>query len=281
MTMKWRKCTIVATAVVMALMSGPAIAGSLGKGVAKTAIARIAKAPARETVARSVPRASTGVAKEASERAALQKQLRALDDHARARLERRYGADIASSRLREARTTGTRFLDHGEYQRQLRRNYPEMPAGQRRYVVGNYVNSKTYVDRNQVTLPRTTAHERVHQYANPRYRSEAGSRLDEGTTEYFASRAYGDLRLRDMPVAYPRERRLVEMMSARVGDRPLARAYYRGATAPLRKQLDGQLGAGAFDDVARAAERADYGTAERILKYGRGARWARGGGQDR
>lgn len=244
---------VLALAVALATAPAPLEAGWL-KGVTKAMGGRLGKAR---------PQANAGAV---GERAALGRELRHLDEATLARIERRFGAHLAPERLRQAQATPSQFLAHGPYQGQLRRAYPELSAGERQGVLGNYRDGRTYLDRNQVRLPRVTAHERLHQLADPRFRAQAGSRLDEGVTEHFAGRIYGDLGLRELPRIYPQEGRVVQQLRARVGEPLLARAYFRGELTPLRHALDGQLGRGRFDDLVGALARGDYRRAEALLK---------------
>lgn len=262
---------VYAMVLAVALLGTPVAtdAGALGKSVAKAAAARLGRTAGRAKVNPRTAKTNTAGAINTTERAALEQQLRRLDSQALSRIEQRFGTYIAPRRMQHARSTQTQFLGHTSYQRQLSRTDPALPAGRRQNVVGNYVNGKTYVDRNQVLVPRTVAHERIHQLADPRFRQRTGSRLDEGMTEYFAGRINGDLGIRDLPAVYPGQRRVVQMMASRLGERPLARAYFSGEVGALRKQLDSQLGVGAFDDIARAMERGNHGAAAKILQAGR------------
>jgi hypothetical protein len=257
----------LAVLLAVALAGVPSVAesGALGKSLAKTVAGRLAKAPAKN------PLKGDAAAKAAAERerAALARELRRLDVETIEGIERRYGTHIAPQRLNQARATPGRLLNHEDYQQQLRRAYPELPASRRENVLGNYVEGRVYVDRNQVRVPQVTAHERLHQLADPRFRQEAGNRLEEGVTQHFAGRIYGDLGLKDLPRIYPDEGRVVQMLEARVGEQQLVQAYFRGETDALRRGLDRQLGSGSFDDMVRALQHGDFRRAEALLKYGK------------
>lgn len=261
---------IVATARLLALLlvagtliaPQPADAASVRRTVAKAAAKKLATKPTTQNAAKR----STVAARN---HVALDQQFRRLDAQALSRIERHYGTYIDPKRMTRARASQTAFLSHPGYQQQLRRSYPDIPKQQRQHVVGNYVHGRTYVDRNQVLVPRTVAHERIHQLADPRFRMRAGSRLDEGMTEYFAGKIYSDMRIRNLPAAYPQQQKVVEMIASRVGDRNLARAYFGGNVAHLQKQLDSQIGAGSFRRIVRAVERGRHDDAVRILSYSR------------
>ena len=237
-------------------------AGALGKAVTKGAARSAGKAlgssAQKAAVAQAEARALSRVLKDFDRRALLQ------------RVERRFGQHIPAERLSEARKVTTQFLAHERYQERLQRVYPQLSAGGRPQVVGDFTR-RPHVDRNQVLLPRTVAHERLHQLRDPRFRAQVGRGLDEGTTAHLASKVSGDLGIRDLPRGYPAERRLVEMLEARVGEKPIAQAYFRGEIGALRREVDAQLGRGAFDAVGKLTAERRFAEAEGILKHGLGS----------
>lgn len=60
------------------------------------------------------------------------------------------------------------------------------------------------------------------------------------------------------------------MLEARVGERPIAQAYFRGEAGALRREVDAQLGRGAFNAVAELTAGHRFAEAEEILKHGLG-----------
>ncbi len=228
-------------------------AGTVGRALARGAARRVAK--------------SLGRSAAQAEARALSRVVAELDRKTLAQIERRFGQHLSAGRLRAARQAPTQFLPHDRYQRRLRELYPGLSAAERQQVVGDFTR-RPHVDRNQVLLPRTVAHERLHQLRDPRFRAEVGRGLDEGTTEHLASKVSGDLGIRDLPRGYPAERRVVEMLEARAGERRIAEAYFQGETAALRRELDAQLGRGAFDAVAKLTAEGRFAEAEEILKHG-------------
>jgi hypothetical protein len=240
----------------------PTEAGSLGKAAARGAARSAGKALGFISVERAA------VAR--TEAQALSRVLTDLDRGTLRQIERRFGQHIPTERLSAARQAPTQFLSHEQYQERLTRVYPRLSAAERQQVVGDFTR-RPHVDRNQVLLPRTVAHERLHQLRDPRFRAQVGRGLDEGTTELLASRVSGDLGIRDLPRGYPAERRLVEMLEARVGEKPIAQAYFRGEVEPLRGLVDADLGRGAFDRVAQLMAERRFAEAEEILKHGLGS----------
>ena len=257
-------------------LAGRTEAASAGAAVGRTAVRGVAgKGAVSGTLASQAAKASSAHALSAAERRAYAKVLREIDQGTLAKIEQQFGEHIPVGRLKEARVVPTAFLSHEQYQARLKSVYPQLTPAERRQVVGDLLG-RPYADRNQVPLSRTLAHERLHQLRDPRFRGTLGRGLDEGTTEHLASRISGDLGIRDLPKGYPAERRIVEMLSARVGDRTLGRAYFRGEIEPLRRTVDGQLGKGALDSVAKLTAQGRFGEAEEILKHGLGrSRWWR------
>ena len=201
--------TIIATGLTVGVFFLPVLveAGAVGKAVARGAARSVTKSLGRSTAQ--------------AEARALSRVLVDLDRRTLAQIEGRFGQNLSAERLRAVRQRPTQFLPHDRYQRRLREVYPGLSASERQQVVGD-VTRRPHVDRNQVPLPRTVAHERLHQLRDPRFRGQVGRGLDEGMTEHLASKVSGDLGIRDLPPGYPAERRLVKMLEARVGEKPIA-----------------------------------------------------------
>ena len=246
--------------LLLATESYPVDAGGISRSVSKA----IGKKIGNSSVRRVTARQSSMKSMKAAEAAALRRELAKLDQQSLQKIERLYGKYIPANQLKQARASSAKFLNRNAYQKQLHRNYPDLSPQRRANVVGHY-EKRVYVDRNQALLPRNVAHERIHQLGHKGYRIRVGEKLNEGTTEFLASRVYKDLGIRNMPVSYPRQRRVIEMISARVGEKRVARAYFQGDVLPLKRQLDKQLGRGAFDNIAIAVDRGNYKAAEKIL----------------
>lgn len=267
------KSRLLVTSVMVSLMAmgchvDSASAANLFGGAEKAIGARMGKSAAGVYHPQHLP-LSTKTAG-AAETAALEKELAKLDQQTLASIERRYGAQIPRDSLQRAKASKTMFLDRDAYQRELRRQYPDMSNEQTKRVMGNYdlVHGIPYVNKNQVLAPRVVAHERIHQLSNPRFRAETGKQLDEGVTEYLAGNIYGDLSIRGMDVPYSRSRPIAELLARRVGERRLAEAYFQGKPQLVRSELDRQLGANTFARVVRAMDQEDYALAQSILLKG-------------
>lgn len=260
--------TLVLAMVYVALVAvpSPTNAGVFSSTISKAA-AR--KAAARQSVAKvnaGQYRKSPAFTRE--ETAAMQRQLHELDRNVVARIEARYGQYIPSGKLQASAKCDTCFLDRRAYDEHLRRADPTLSAADRQAILGYFKDGKMYVNKGERQIQATVSHERLHQLSHGEFRTRAGRSIDEGLTEHFSGRIYRDLSLKDAPVVYLREQRLIQMMQARVGEEQLATAYFSGNTRTLQRSLDDQLGRGAFDKVVRRAERGDFAGAERILLNG-------------
>ena len=196
----------------------------------------------------------------------LEKQHRELDSSVWHTLDRDFGRDIGEDRLREAREHSTRFQTHIEYQNGLRAAYPDLAEGDSQSIVGDLRDGRDrHVDAEQPELPRTVAHEQLHQLNNGNFRREFGDRIDEGTTEHLSREAIPGLNIRDLPEGYPAEERFVGMLEARVGP-ALSHAYFSGDVEPMRKEFDAQLGDGALERFAALARQGRLDEAINLLK---------------
>lgn len=230
----------------------PAVdAGALGKALSKEITGRIV---ARQTVS-------------STERQALLRILRDLDTRTLQKLEAHYGSHIPKEVLALAKQKPSTFLDEAAYHSWLRRAYPEVSSQELRGIVGDThpLTGGVTINRNQANLVRTIAHERVHQIAHPRFRASLGRDLDEGATDYFASRVSGEMHLADDIIGYPAERDLAGMITARVGEVPLARAYFSGEFDTLAGALERNLGPRSFVTLQNHLRRGDLNAARTLL----------------
>jgi len=196
----------------------------------------------------------------------MEKQHRELDSSVTHTLERNFGRDIGEDRLREAREHSTKFQNHIEYQNGLKAAYHDLAEGDSENIVGDLRDGlDRHVDAEQPELPRTVAHEQLHQLSNGIFRHEFGKRIDEGTTEHLSREAIPGLHIRDLPEGYPDEERFVGMLEARVGP-TLAHAYLSGDLGPMRKEFDAQLGDGALEQFAGLTRQGRLDEAIDLLK---------------
>lgn len=202
-----------------------------------------------------------------AEREAYHRILLELDSRTLRSIEKRFGNQIPRESLEHARQSASTFLDKDAYRLWLRKAYPDVSAKELSGVVGDTrpLTRRVTVNRNQVTLTNTLTHERLHQLSHPRFGASFGKELNEGTTDYFARRVSGDLNLVDAQVGYPAERELADMIVARVGEEPLARAYFQGNFNALAYSLEHDLGPGSFAALQRVLQRGDISAARALL----------------
>ena len=202
---------------------------------------------------------------EREEERALQRHLRELDRATLDDIQEKFGQYVPHSRVERLRQQPARLLRHEEFERHVREQGIETSEDKR--LLG-YADDRVHVDREHIEVPRTLAHERLHQVSDKLYGGMLGKAIDEGTTEHFAGKLRGDLHLANAGQCYPDQRRLVEMLSARVGDDTIARAYFRGEWTSLRSQVDKQLGDGALAEISALAKQGRFTDAEEIVKKG-------------
>lgn len=242
----------IAIAIGVMILDPPIVdAGAVGKALSKEIAGRIA---AREVVVDA-------------EQRVLQRMLKKLDTSALQNLKARYGTFISKELLVIAKQKPSTFLEKASYNSWLRRAYPTAPRHELQGVVGDThpLTRSVTVNRNEVNLVRTLAHERVHQVAHPRFRASFGRELDEGVTDYFASRVSGELHLADNIIGYPSERELIGTIVSRVGEKPLAKAYFRGEFDDLAGALERDIGPGSFGLLQRYIQNGDLKAVRALL----------------
>lgn len=260
-----------AVALAVALAVAPAVEtlGSVVSAAGKAATKRAVGAAERQ----GVRRAATGKARQVpltpAEISALRNQHLKLDRQTLDLIEKRYGGYIPAERLQQVKGRPSTFLDKKNYQACLQKACPEIPKHERSTFVGHYDprSDRIHIDRNQELLPRIVAHERLHQLSHPRFKERFNREFDEGTTDYFSANVRGDLHIPEVAVGY-QSRETIEMLSSRVGEQTIARAYFRGEIRQLEKAVDQELGRGAMSAIARYVEKEDFHAAQQIIKRG-------------
>lgn len=202
---------------------------------------------------------------EQEERLARERLERQLDRSTLDDIERKFGQYIPPARMEKLRREPVRFLDHEDYVRHLKETGIETSENKR--ILGD-ANGRVYIDRKDILVPRTLAHERLHQTSDKLYRGMLGKQMDEGTTEYFAGQLRSDFHIADRGSCYPQEHRLIQTLFARVGDKTIAKAYFQGDWMGLKREVDGQLGDGALTRISALAKQGKFREAEEIIKKG-------------
>lgn len=189
-----------------------------------------------------------------------------MDRRAIEKIELKYGDYIDKERLKEAKSIRTRFETHEQFLRDIKNVYPEKDCEN---ILG-YMKEGTQpvIDKDQRDKNKTIFHERLHQIRREDFKNELGPGMDEGLTEHFAIECAGNMELKDIPECYPNERRIIETLIARVGERPFVLAYFRGYIPILEDAIDKELGKGALREIAYWVEKKDYNRAEEIARKG-------------
>lgn len=179
----------------------------------------------------------------------------------------KYGVYIGPSRVHFANNTPTAFQAKDVYRKLLRKGDPDLPVADIENILGYQVHAsrKTYVDRNTPVGPHIAAHERMHQLSSPKVAEQFGNDIDEGATSHYALQARRHLKLVDVDATYPEHRAIYQMMNARVGEEPLARAYFQGDFGALRQALDDDLGEGFFDTLSARLRNEHFEQAREML----------------
>ena len=233
-------------------------------------------------------RISGGATLSATERATLSQMWKKLDAGTISRIHRRFGKHLVDVRLIEASRKPAAIMDRAAFDKHLRSMMPDKTPEERAKVLGYYFDRRVTVNGNQTDLPLTVAHERLHQLSDPRFKDLFGSRLNEGVTENFSREIHHDMRIatrvpfrdevpesymREMtrktgvaPEVYSEEQNLANMLVARVGEEPVAKAYFKGDLGAMREALDSAKGKGAYGRFVEALLDDNFAAAARVLR---------------
>lgn len=182
-------------------------------------------------------------------------------------LEMRYPEHISQEAVARERQQLTDFRDRRDFQDNLAEQFPSMSEAERQRVIGVTTDQGLSVQRD-VRTPTTVCHERLHRFSHPNAREIMSPHLYEGMTEDIARKEFPYM-LQDVPDCYPENRETLNLLQARVGERPLLDAYFKGDDSHLRAFVDHDLGEGSWDkvrDLLRGAESEDRPDPEALAK---------------
>ena len=234
-------------AVLLSMPADDATAGGLVGSIERS----IAKKAGQRTAARLLEKKAAGKTLTKTEEQELGRILNRLDLDVRDAILKRYGQYISREGKRRALESKTTF-----------HNLPPQQG-----VYGWTAGGTTHVYARDRMVVTTTTHERLHQLAHPRFMNGASNNLNEGLTEFFAQQINRDIRIWGTTTPYTEEKRIAAMLAARVGEDPLAKAYFRGDFRELERTLDSQLGRGTFRWINRLMEsREGYPQVEMLLR---------------
>lgn len=218
----------------------------------------------RQRLEQEIEKRSTKDTDNELEEQAMERHLKELDRWTVDRIDKRFSGYVSSDQMEKIRSQPAHFLYHREYYEHLRECGVKPEKG--KTIVGDASEHEVYVDREHVLVPKTLVHERLHQFSSKGYKGLMGEKLYEGTTEYLARDAVGDPHLVDVGEGYPRETRLIETLSARVGDDAIKKAYFQGDIRDLTTRVDRDLGDGAMARIANLAKQGRLEEAEALVR---------------
>jgi hypothetical protein len=177
------------------------------------------------------------------------------------RLHKDYGEFIPSEQhLRDK----IHFQDNAEFRKQLLERDPTTKHPDA--VLGYYDPSdgQIYINNDQPDKYRTVLHEGLHSHSIGVEQS-LGERMNEGMTEHLTERS---AKFKLYESDYEQEKEIVSMLSNRVGDDTLKRAYFTGDIQLLEQSVDRQLGSGALKRISDLVEEGKYDEARVIIQRG-------------
>jgi hypothetical protein len=154
----------------------------------------------------------------------------------------------------------TQFDDREAFDRSLAKAGSKPIDGGRVLGYSRFDAEPAHVAVDHLEIPKTIAHERLHQLSDPKALKELGSPLYEGVTEDLAIDAVGAESDRADQRCYPVERAIAKEAREIAGDDAVERAYFAGDATELRRRLDQQLGPGGLERLQRQIE--DLSSAE-------------------
>lgn len=163
------------------------------------------------------------------------------------------------------------LADRVEYQddREFKEEFLKKNPGDVEQTLGycDKAEEKIYINRDVKDKYEITVHEELHLSEDEKASSLLGEKLNEGITQHF-TKQIDQIELVGDAKCYPEEQEIVNMISARTSDIPLQEAYFKGDISSLQKELDRQLGEGAFDEIRYRMDQGDYKKVKDIIRGG-------------
>ncbi|MBN2374482.1 hypothetical protein JXL19_11915 [bacterium] len=207
--------------------------------------------------------------KEAEQQSEEKEIKRILCEDANKEILRQYGDSIPVERHNIKLSERAEYQNKDDFEEEYFEKNPDASKEDIEQVIGykDPKNEKIYINKEVRDQYEITVHEGLHMYEDKKARLVLGDRLCEGITQYF-TKEIDKIEFKDDAKCYIEEKRVVDMIAARVGDKPLREAYFKGDASSLRRGLDWQLGDGAFDEIRKNMDRGDHSRVRDILKYG-------------
>jgi hypothetical protein len=137
----------------------------------------------------------------------------------------------------------TNFQDNASFQNDLKKRHPDLEKKgiDPDSVVGESYDGKIYINKDKADVG-TAYHEQMHHYSSSKFISSfgvvSGVKFNEGVTEYLTRKMYSG----DRSGHYDTEEQLAEVVAKKVGDDTLAKAYFEGDDAAMKKVSDALAG---------------------------------------
>lgn len=177
----------------------------------------------------------------------LQKYLAETDQALTNALTEKYRDVVPPSRIETILALRTQFEDREQFDQALGTAGGKPDEGTRVLGYSRFDTEQANVATDHLEIPKTIAHERLHQLSDPRAVEELGQRLYEGLTEDMAIDAIGSESPAGMDRCYPAERAIAHEMRDLAGNNAVERAYFGGDSSELRQRLDERLGPGGIE----------------------------------
>jgi hypothetical protein len=145
----------------------------------------------------------------------------------------------------------TQFEEREAFDRSLAKAASKPIDGGRVLGYSRFDAEAAHVAVDHLEIPKTIAHERLHQLSDPKAPKELGRPLYEGVTEDLAIDIIGAESSQPSQRCYPVERALAKEAREIAGDDAVERAYFAGDAGELRRRLDQQLGPGGLERLQR------------------------------
>jgi len=166
-------------------------------------------------------------------------------------LAEKYQLVVPSSRIEMMLSLPTEFEDRERFDQALTPAGGEPKEGERVLGYSRFDTEPAHVAVDHLEIPKTIAHERLHQLSDPRSLKELGQSLYEGVTEDLAIVAIGA----ESPITanrcYPVERAIAREMRDLAGSDAVEQAYFLGDSTELRRRLDERLGPDGLERLQR------------------------------
>ncbi len=114
-----------------------------------------------------------------------------------------------------------------------------------------WTGTRPHVYARSSRVVTTVLHERIHHLAHSAFKARVSMDLNESMTIFLTRQIGRDVPLKGYELPGADKAKIADMLAARVGERALAKAYFRGDFRELEQALESQLGRGAFERLNR------------------------------